>query len=359
MILFGLFTKISRTVTEPIIEYCDNGRHSNIKTKVVEPRQKLRRMNDAGAVNVVKTYEETEEEQPQAVNNATNQCSNTPNRVKIDLNEISATVELAISSNRANQLIEDSPKQALERQETPEKEEVQIKTEDLAHDEECHTNQDDVKGEPSPKKQLEDKFVVKSPVEMASPSKNGDNMDVTSTTPEHSISVKLERHDKREEKKPLSNEDKLKQYIDEYEFFIQQVSSPVNVPNTNPQLNVSSVKSSPLIDIFATASPKNNRKTPSPKNNRKKSSSPSSSSSSSSSDDDSSSSSSSSSSDDDSDSSSDSSSSSESDKSASDSSSSRSTSKSPRPLKSVNCKDSNLFIFLYFHNNSSIFGENV
>lgn len=194
-----------------------------------------------------------------------------------------------------------------------------------------------------------------------------DNMDVTSTTQELPKTPPIKLNKKLNDAK-ISSEDKMKQYIDEYDSFIQQVSSPLNEPEIKEEI-VQSIKqeteneSNEIVDEnrFSEKELPKNEVSSSTSSSQKieekideHSSSSSSSSDGSSSSSDSSSSSSSSTSDDSS-SSSDTSSSSSSDndssdddnnssrrkKSSSKSSSSRSASKSPRfpPLKINNCKN--------------------
>lgn len=302
-------------------------------------------------MNALKTYDD--EQQQHVSEPIKSRSSKTNKRDKSETKMNIDPVDLDISSEKVDKSNKRDLKTAISYQETTEKIEETIQKPILSKEDENHLKDKSQKSDERMEQLSLTPPLVKleSPIKSDTPPRCDERIDIKSNTPERPIPVKV-IHERLSDSKALT-QDKLQQYIDEYEFFIQQVSSPLNVPISNDEQNQKqdqdqedhnqkkeqeqqmnqTIEKSPKIDIFTTMPPKNNRKkSPSP-------SSSSSSSSSSSDDDDSSSSSSSSSSNDDSDSSdSDSSSSSDSNKSASDSTSSRSSSKSPRPLKTEKCK---------------------
>lgn len=371
----------SRTVTEPIIEYCENGRYpcSWKNRSNVEPKPKVRRVHNENDIDGISE---------QSIKNTTEPCSNSPHwKNDKPKNECSPPNKLTeqsnddcfkSSTNENTKLIETKLRQRLE-------------SEDMFS---CDTDympsngRESMNTEQKTLNNQQQSTVSECDIKISNKSKSpshesSDNMDVTSTTPE---TPKTPPSENKKLNEPTLSEDKMKQYIDEYDNFIQQVSSPLNetlktneitediaVANVEPTVNSISQKNE---SVSKTDLPKNevSSSTSSAQKHEKKTDEQLSTSSSSSDDDDddssSSSNSSSSSSSDDEDSSSSSSGSSSSSSSdsndnessrrhrrqkSSSKSSSRSASKSPRlrPSKPSNSKHNyfsfHVFFSLSFH----------
>lgn len=356
-----------------MIEYCDNGRYSNNDRSRAnaEPKLKMRRTNDAvNAVNVVKTYDEDDEEESdsrlKSNKNTTNPGSSTPDQgFKPEIIPKTEPMEKGNHHEKDDVESESPPHEQKKHLDEVESKRKQTESTDMFSFDAITSNHGSTNNkQTSNDLEANECAVNKSPEATESPlAESSDNMDVTSTTQDNHKSLSnpsVARHE------GVLSEDKMKQYIDEYDSFIQQVASPLNEPlkgHHDIAKNVLLLNSLPQPDQCDKDARKNEVTSTSTTQKSQHKTAVQSSSSSSSDDDSSSStdsSSSSSSSDDDS-SSSDSSSSSSSDnessndekhrrrKSYSKSSSSRSASKSPRIRSKLGSGKWNLRpIFMHF-----------
>lgn len=220
-----------------MIEYCDNGRYSNNgrSRANAEPKLKMRRTNDAvNAVNVVKTYDEDDEEESdsrlKSNKYTTNPGSSTPDQgVKPEIIPKTEPMKKGNHHENDDNESESPPHEHKKHTDEVESKKKQTESTDMFSFDAITSNHGSTNNkQTSSDLEANECAVNKSPEATESPlAESSDNMDVTSTTQDNhksSSNSSVARH----ESSSVLSEDKMKQYIDEYDSFIQQVASPLN-----------------------------------------------------------------------------------------------------------------------------------
>lgn len=227
------FFENRRTVAEPAIEYFDNGRYINpISSISMEPKRKIRRIQYIDNWAII-YYEDDLD----TAKDTANQCSSISNVDEMGVVENETSLR-KVQRFRSSKL----PPGIEEKKVTKE---LLIESEDLSNCNKNNSSSEPVNSEQSPKQHNVNKSDSRSPV-TCSQSNNSDNRDMTSP-PAKKLKSLIPLKGKSDESKVLS-EDKMKQYIDEYDSFIQQVSSPLNDPLSSADAD-KSISHSQLIDV--------------------------------------------------------------------------------------------------------------